>query len=193
MNLSKIPLPPIAAAATTSLAVVLLVTGSAWFGVLSPAFGAATETATAEVRLHAARAAEAASAQRLKAAERRVATLAEVMADETEPGNFEHRNARLAGLLQVAESVGLEVLRIAPSDPVKREGYADVTIDLEVRGIYESHHRFLGSVLEGPADLSVTSFRLYGTPGGPLSAGYRLRWVVADAVSPQPIRRTPGS
>ncbi len=175
---------PLAAAGATVLVAAVSLGG--WFGVLGPARAEASAAGSAGQRLEEARAAAAVAEARVAAVGTRRVALEARLAAGVEPGRIDRRNARLAGLLSLAEGEGLEVLRLDPKEPTPGAGFARVGIDLEAVGVYATHLAFLGGLDAGPEDLSVEAFRLTARGDGKLAGVYGLVWVVAPEAEPAP-------
>ncbi|BAM04966.1 type IV pilus inner membrane component PilO [Phycisphaera mikurensis] len=177
------PTPSLLLTAAAAGAIVAGSTGAAWLGLVAPARAAAASTQAAASRLAAAKAERHEVAVELAAARAEEARLAERAAAGVVAGRSEERNARLAGLLDLAASGGLEVLRLDPGEPVRAGGWAEVAIELEARGSYAAHRAFLGRIQSGPRDLRSTSLSLRPEGGG-LLGRHLLTWSIVPPEAP---------
>ena len=165
---------------------VTAVTAGGWFGVLGPARAEASARGAATGELEEAEHAAAAAEARAASLDERREVLRARLAAGVEPGRLDRRNARLAGLLSLAERAGLEVLRLHPTEPTPGGGFARVSIDLEAVGVYATHLAFLGGLDAGPEDLSVEAFRLTARGDGKLAGVYGIAWIVDPDPDPEP-------
>lgn len=169
---------------------VVAVSACAWFVGIAPAQAAAAKVGVAELRLAQAEVALEKARRHRDEIQSACDALGGRASESPAPGRLDRRNERLAGLLRLAESVGLEVLRIDPGPPVSLESHGRVGIELEAVGGYADHHRFLGELHEQGPDLLARGFRLGRRGDGRLAAGYQLDWIVSlDSLQTQPGER----
>ncbi len=86
-------------------------------------------------------------------------------------------NARIAGIIDSADAMGIEVLAIEPGELEHGEYYDQIPIDLRLTGPLPQFVRYLHMMRTDSADLIVQQFTIEARPGGGITADIRANWL----------------